>query len=184
LRGLAIHLEIFIKSGEGALTQLVFEVGDGGNDDDIEAIAAKTNKKIQATLKKDVLNRPEFVHLVEDGPVGSHSVRKLSSTHARKNGCGKDEKDIRVDGKKEGAFLMSTMALICPIQMLKLLVGYVLEVLASMCSRKAVGLLAIFFWNTSCGVFEPGSPLQSQKFRCYHSCGQYSKMTTIIYLGK
>jgi hypothetical protein len=49
LRGLAIHLEIFIKSGEGALTQLVFEVGDGGNDDDIEAIAAKTNKKIQAT---------------------------------------------------------------------------------------------------------------------------------------
>jgi hypothetical protein len=38
--------------------------------------------------------------LVEDGPVGSHSVRKLSSTHARKNGCGKDEKDIRGRWKK------------------------------------------------------------------------------------
>jgi hypothetical protein len=38
--------------------------------------------------------------LVEDGPVGSHSVRKWASTHARKNGCGKAEKDIRGRWKK------------------------------------------------------------------------------------
>jgi hypothetical protein len=42
--------------------------------------------------------------------------------------------------------------------MLKVLVGFALEVLVSMFSRKAVGLLAIFFWNTSCQVFEPSSP--------------------------
>jgi hypothetical protein len=46
LRGLAINLEPFIESGEGALTPLAFGLSNGGNDDDIEAIAAKTNKKI------------------------------------------------------------------------------------------------------------------------------------------
>jgi hypothetical protein len=87
-------------SGEGALTPLVFGLGKGGDDDDIKAFATKINKKIQAGLKNDVLNRPEFVRLVEDGPVGSHSVRKLPSTHARKKGCGKDEKDIWGQRKK------------------------------------------------------------------------------------
>ncbi len=76
-------------------------------------------------VKNDVLNRPEFVHLVEDGQVGSHSVQKLSSTHARD--VGRTRLIFMVDGKREGAFQMSAMTLICPIQMLKLLVGFVLE---------------------------------------------------------
>jgi hypothetical protein len=100
LLGLAIHLEMFIESGEGALTPLVFGIGDGGDDNDIEKIANKTNKKIQSMLQHDILNRPEFVHFVDDGPVGSHSVRKLAATHSRKNGCTKDEKDIRGRWKK------------------------------------------------------------------------------------
>jgi hypothetical protein len=90
-----------------------------------------------------------------------------------------------VDGKKEGTFPMSTMTLICPIQMLKLLVGFVLEVLDKyVLKRKAVGLQAMFSWNTLCRVFEPDSPLWSQKFWRYHSYGQYSTTTTIVYQGK
>jgi hypothetical protein len=101
LRHLAIHLEVFIESGAGALTPLVFGLGNGGDEDNVEKTANKTNKKIQAMIKKDILNRPKFAHFVEDGPVGSHSIRKLaSSTHVRKNGCNKDEKDIGGRWKK------------------------------------------------------------------------------------
>jgi hypothetical protein len=42
-------------------------------------------------LHQEVFHLPEF-HV--GGPVGTHSIRKYASTHARKNGCSKDEKDI------------------------------------------------------------------------------------------
>jgi len=35
-----------------------------------------------------------------DGPLGTHSMRKFGSSHCRKNGCSKDEKDYRGRWKK------------------------------------------------------------------------------------
>jgi hypothetical protein len=42
LHHLATHLKTFIESGAGALTPLVFGIGDGGDDDDIKKVAKKT----------------------------------------------------------------------------------------------------------------------------------------------
>jgi regulator of replication initiation timing len=61
-----------------------FRVPEGGE---------KVAKKIQEIFLKEIFCRPEFSTV--EGPLGSHSLRKQPSTHARKSGCNKDEKEIR-----------------------------------------------------------------------------------------
>ena len=94
LLGLAVFLEIFIESGRGQLTPYIF----GFNDDfTIPDGSQKAKTWVQHMLHQEVFQLPEF-HV--GGPVGTHSIRKYASTHARKNGCSKDEKDIRGRWKK------------------------------------------------------------------------------------
>jgi hypothetical protein len=96
LLGLAVFLEIFIESGGGALlTPYVFGFS---NDDTIPEGGNKAKENVQTILATEIYNRPEFN--TAKGPLGTHSIRKLASTHARKNGCSKDEKDIRGRWKK------------------------------------------------------------------------------------
>jgi hypothetical protein len=61
---------------------------------------------VQTIYRQRVFMRPEFLLLDEDtgrvGPLGSHSIRKFSSTHMRRCGCSKDEKDIRGRWKGKG----------------------------------------------------------------------------------
>ena len=60
---------------------------------------------IQNVLSTEILNRPEFSGPENKGPLGSHSVKNLSATHTRKNGCIRDEKYLRGQWKSEGRFL-------------------------------------------------------------------------------
>jgi hypothetical protein len=90
LLALAVFLEIFIESGRGGLTPYVFGFSD---DYSIPEGGQKAKDFVQTVLANEIFNRPEFN--TDNGPLGSHSNRKLAATHARKNGCSKDEKDIR-----------------------------------------------------------------------------------------
>lgn len=47
---------------------------------------------VQSIFNSEIFNRQEFV---DTGPLGSHSVRKFASSHVRKCGISRDEKDIR-----------------------------------------------------------------------------------------
>ena len=88
LLSLAVFLEIFIESGRGQLTPYIF----GFNDDyRIPEGGKKAKDWVQNMLTEEVFHLPEF-HI--GGPVGTQSIRKYASTHSRKNGCSKDEKDI------------------------------------------------------------------------------------------
>jgi hypothetical protein len=96
LLGLAVFLEIFIESGGGALlTPYVF--GFSG-DDTIPEGGNKARESVQTILATEIYNRPEFN--TAKGPLGTHSIQKLASTHARKNGCSNDKKDICGHWKK------------------------------------------------------------------------------------
>jgi hypothetical protein len=54
----------------------------------------KAKASVTAIFSNEVFNQPEFQ--TPKGPLGSHSVRKLGSTHAkRKSGCSKNEKNPR-----------------------------------------------------------------------------------------
>jgi hypothetical protein len=95
LLGLAVFLEVFIESGGGELTPYVF----GFNPDErVPEGGVKAKETVQNILAGEIYNRDDFN--TTKGPLGTHSVRKLASTHARKNGCSKDEKDIRGRWKK------------------------------------------------------------------------------------
>jgi hypothetical protein len=95
LLALAVFLEIFIESERGQLTPYIF----GFNDDFRIPEGGQTAKDwVQHMLAEEVFHLPEF-HI--GGPVGTrHSIRKYALTYARKNGCSKDEKDIRGRWKK------------------------------------------------------------------------------------
>jgi hypothetical protein len=89
LLGLAVFLEVFIESGGGELTPYVF----GFNPDErVPEGGVKAKETVQNILAGEIYNRDDFN--TTKGPLGTHSVRKLASTHARKNRCSKDEKDI------------------------------------------------------------------------------------------
>jgi hypothetical protein len=97
LLGLAVFLEIFIELGGGSLlTPYVFHFSD---DDTIPEGDNKAKESmVQTILATENYNRPEFN--TAKGPLGTHSIRKLASTHARKNGRLKDKKDIHGCWKK------------------------------------------------------------------------------------
>ncbi len=90
---LAIHLEVFLgtEGGQGGLSPYVFGFSD---DITVPDGGSKTKDKIQAILHNEIFCHEEF-HDGVGGLLGSHSNRKLASTHAMKNGCRREEKDLR-----------------------------------------------------------------------------------------
>ena len=85
-----IWLETFIGSSPAAaLTPYLFAFSDNIN---VPKGGEKSKATVQDIFCSSIFKRPEFE---ETGPLGSHSVRKFSSSHARKNGASKDQKDLR-----------------------------------------------------------------------------------------
>ena len=92
LLALAVHLEIFLgAAGHAGLTPYVFGFSE---DITVPIGGKKTTDKVQTILKDEIFQHEEF-HDGVGGLLGSHSNRKLASTQAWKNGCSKDEKDLR-----------------------------------------------------------------------------------------
>jgi hypothetical protein len=92
LLALTVHIEIVLASaGHGGLTPYVF----GFNEDiTVPCGGEKTKDKIQKILHEEIFSHDKF-HDGVGGLLGSHSFRKLASTHSRKNGCTKEEKELR-----------------------------------------------------------------------------------------
>jgi Pre-mRNA cleavage and polyadenylation specificity factor len=87
---LALWLEIFLTQVPTAgLTPYMF-----GFTDNIMIPKGGEHAKdlVQSIFNSEIFNRQEFV---DTGPLGSHSVRKFASSHVRKCGISRDEKDIR-----------------------------------------------------------------------------------------
>ena len=90
LIGLAIWLETFISHGGVAMqTPYLFGIN---NDIAIPSGGDKVKNQIQKIFTDEIFSMPDFGGA---GCLGSHSVRKFASTHCRKNGASKDEKDLR-----------------------------------------------------------------------------------------
>ena len=86
--GLAIWLEYYLGQTAG-LSPYVFDFSG----DHTERGATKSNAFVQEALRK-VYTGGEFI-AEKDGPLGSHSTRKYSSTRARRSGATKDDRDYR-----------------------------------------------------------------------------------------
>jgi hypothetical protein len=121
---LEIHLEVYPAA---AITPFVFSFSDNV---EIPSGGKKSKETVQGIFGQDMFKRPEFID--DEGPLGTHSIRKYASTHTRKNGCTKDEKISEGGGKERGGLLMFTMMLSYRTQMQKWRRNYVLEELASM----------------------------------------------------
>ena len=94
-----IWLEIFLGSVFGAAQRHhVFGYSD---DPDSERAGNKNKDKVYRVLSKIIGTMGVDAVLTDDGPVGSHSVRKRASTHVRSNGVTKDDKDYRGRWKKK-----------------------------------------------------------------------------------
>jgi hypothetical protein len=74
LLGLAVYLETCMESP--------FLFGVDGIDD---PVALK--KKASDFLRDNVYKNDEFIPALSTGKLGTHSVRKFGSTHARRNGA-------------------------------------------------------------------------------------------------
>jgi hypothetical protein len=85
LLALATFLEVWIGGGNGMLGTLLFNIVD---DDPIKS------KKRVADKMAEVYKHEDFER-VKEGPVGTHSVRKMPATQARRSGCSKDDTDHR-----------------------------------------------------------------------------------------
>jgi hypothetical protein len=95
---LAVWLEIYIMSDpNGILTPYVYAFSDDNN---VPSGGIKSKQTVQTVFARDIFPRPQFVN--QGGPLGSHSVRKMGSTEARRRGATKDEKDIRGRWKGKG----------------------------------------------------------------------------------
>jgi hypothetical protein len=92
LLALALFLEIWIESGEGMLGTLVFNVSD----DDPK----KSKESVANILFNDTWKDPDF-RKIQEGPIGTHSMRKLPYTHARRCGCSRDDSDHRGRWKRK-----------------------------------------------------------------------------------
>jgi hypothetical protein len=94
---LALLVETFIGDNPmAALTPYVL-----GFSDDIEVPSGggKAKDTVQDIFGKEVFKREEFTD--SKGPLGSHSIQKYASTHVRRSGINKDEKDIRGRWKRK-----------------------------------------------------------------------------------
>ena len=62
-----------------------------------------TIKENADKILKNVLSRPEFTNIeLVTGKKGTHSMRKFATTFARRNGCVKDNVDLRARWKGKG----------------------------------------------------------------------------------
>ena len=95
-------MEVFLVTGRGGMTPYLFAFN---NNNDVTAGRGQSKQMVQNVLRTEMLNRPEYSVTENKGPLGIHSVRKLSATHTRKNGCTKDEKYLRVKWKAKGRVL-------------------------------------------------------------------------------
>ena len=91
---LALWLELFImKCPHASLTPFVF-----GFSQDTTENGAKASKNIVRGIFGGSIFKEGNQAIRENGGsgcLGTHSVRKLSSTHARRSGASKDDRDIR-----------------------------------------------------------------------------------------
>jgi hypothetical protein len=86
LLALAVYLEVWIGSGQGMVGSLIFNTSE---DDPV-----RSKKSVAEILRLEVFNNPNFVRM-KPGPLGTHSLRKLPSTHSRRSGCSRDDVDCR-----------------------------------------------------------------------------------------
>ena len=94
-----VYMEVFLGTGRGGLIPYLFAFNDNNN----LPVGGKQSKHIvHNLLRTEILNRPEFSRPENKCPLGSHSVRKLSATHTRKNSFTEDEKDLRGRWKAKG----------------------------------------------------------------------------------
>jgi hypothetical protein len=94
---LAMWLEVYTENNPTALlTPYLFGFSD---DTSVPDGGDKAKAMVQQVFNSSIFNRPEFY---ETGNLGSHSVRKYASTHSRKCGASKDEKDMRGRWKVHG----------------------------------------------------------------------------------
>jgi hypothetical protein len=76
LLALAMYPEVWIGSGNGMLGTLLFNI--------VEDDLIKSKKRV-ADIMAEVYKHSDFER-IKEGPVGTHSVRKLPATHARRFG--------------------------------------------------------------------------------------------------
>lgn len=99
LLSVGIWLEVFLGNVFGAAQRVhVFGFSD---DPEPETAGNKTKDKVYRVLSKILGLMGVEAVLTDDGPVGSHSVRKLSSTYVRSNGVTKDDKEYRGRWKRK-----------------------------------------------------------------------------------
>jgi hypothetical protein len=95
---LSLWLELNLKTNPNSFeSPYVFSFS---NDVGIPTGGVKAKDAVQNVFGQKVFNREEFVD--DEGPLGSHSIRKFGATHVRRCGCSKDEKDIRGRWKGKG----------------------------------------------------------------------------------
>jgi hypothetical protein len=91
LVGLGVWLEVFLgRGGIAEQTPYIFGLNE---DVRVPQGGDKIKDAVSDIFAKEVFNRPEVV--TNDGLLGTHSFRKFASTFCRRNGCSKDEKDLR-----------------------------------------------------------------------------------------
>ena len=88
LVGLAIYLECWMEHGDGIQSKYMF------SDDTDDNAPRRTKDYVRSILKRDVFDSQQF-EAARQGPLGTHSIRKYPTTHARRNGCRKDECEVR-----------------------------------------------------------------------------------------
>jgi hypothetical protein len=82
---LSLWLELNLKTNPNS-----FE--PPSNNVDIPTGGVKAKDVVQNVFGQKVFNQEEF--LDNEGPLGSHNIRKFGATHVRQCRCSKDEKDI------------------------------------------------------------------------------------------
>lgn len=87
---LALFLELFypVEKNENGELNLFSAIGK---------TATQAKQRVGRHLKTKIFNDPEFKALLDviDELVGSHSIRKFASTHARRSGCSRDDLNVR-----------------------------------------------------------------------------------------
>ena len=88
LLNLAIHLETEgMSNGSSLENDWVFPLGTDN--------PWNAKNKAYRILRDEVWSGSEFNKLGIIGLIGTHSLRKYPSTHARRNGCSRDDIDFR-----------------------------------------------------------------------------------------
>ena len=88
LLGLAVHLEVSLQQGTARESIYVFSLG--GNN----RRGAIRTKDQAYTAIREIFESDSFIKS-SGGNLGTHSLRKLPATYARRNGCRRDDIDVR-----------------------------------------------------------------------------------------